>query len=89
MKNNVKLEEIKGKIGILKGNFHYADILVIFAKERRENNWICLDSLPLPLSLLVINHAKVEIMLRNLNLKKKNKKEKLKKRKEVMVKGIL
>ena len=64
--NIVKMKEMKGKIGISKGNFHYADTLVIFAKERRENNWACLDSLPLPLSLLVINHAKLEIILTNL-----------------------
>ena len=72
--NIVKMKEMKGKIGISKGNFHYADTLVIFAKERRENNWICLDSLPLPLSLLVINHAKLEIILTNLKFLKGKKK---------------
>ena len=67
------MKEINGKIGISKGNFHYAGTMVIFAKERRENNWICLDSLPLPLSLLVISHAKLEIILTNLKFIKNKK----------------
>ena len=36
LKNNVKMKEIKGKIGISKGNSHYANTLVIFTKEREQ-----------------------------------------------------